>query len=232
MKRACLFAITLCVLLAQVPARASEVIDRIIAIVNNTPVLLSEWDEAWRCEALLAGRTPESYSGTEQQDIFNRLVDQELLRQQMRGYMLPAVSDNDLAAREKEVRAQLEGSDDARWRTILRGAGVSEEELRYHMRRQMELERFIDIRFRAGIRVEDRAVTRYYRDEFLPELRKAGGKEVPLDDVAGKIREILVQQRIAEQLSSWIQALREQAEIRTPQEVRADSNSIDLTLSK
>ena len=71
---------------------AGDVIDRVLVVVNNTPILLSDWDEAWRCEALLAGRTPESYSEAERQAVFQRLVDQELLRQQMRTYLLPPVA--------------------------------------------------------------------------------------------------------------------------------------------
>ncbi|HVZ19198.1 MAG TPA: hypothetical protein VG897_18915, partial [Terriglobales bacterium] len=60
MKRVFVFAMIVCVML--LPARAADIVDRIIAIVDNTPVLLSEWEEAWRCEALLASRLPESYS--------------------------------------------------------------------------------------------------------------------------------------------------------------------------
>jgi hypothetical protein len=42
--------------------QAGEVLDRIVAIVNNTPIFQSEWELALRCEALLGERAPESYS--------------------------------------------------------------------------------------------------------------------------------------------------------------------------
>ena len=216
-----LTSVLLCVVVGLAAARAADVLDRILAIVNNTPILLSDWDEAWRCEALLAGRAPESYSEAEQKQVFQRLVDQELLRQQMRTYLLAPVTAEEIQQQFKNVRAQLSGGDDARWKSLLAGAGVTEEELTRRLRHQMEVERFLDVRFRAGIRVDDRTVSRYYRDEFLPELRKAGGKEVPLDQVSGKIREIIVQQRMSEQASGWIQTLREQADIQIPAEVSA-----------
>jgi hypothetical protein len=218
MRRAYIFGLMVWVVLGSLPVKAGEIIDRIIAVVNNTPVMMSEWDEAWRCEALLAGRTPQSYTALEQQEIFNRLVDQELLRQQMRGFVLPAMPDADVTTRLHEVRTQLAASD-AQWQAALSGAGITERELLYHLRRQMEIERFVDARFRAGIRIDDRSVLRYYREVFLPELHKAGAKDVPLDEVSAKIREILVQQQLAEQLTAWIQGLREQTEIRTPQEI-------------
>jgi len=193
-----------------------EVLDRIIAIVNKNPILLSDWDEALRCEALLAGRTPESFTSEEQQAVFQRLVDQELLREQMQAYLLPPIADADVQAHLKVVRTQLASTDDEKWRRVLTESGVTESEVLDRLRTQAELERFIDVRFRSGIRIDDRSVNRYYRDEFLPELRKAGGSDVPLESVAGKIREILVQARIEEELTVWLQTLREQTEIRIP----------------
>lgn len=232
MRRTYIFVMAMYLAFGLTMARAGEVIDRIVAVVNNTPVLLSDWDEAWRCEALLAGRAPESYSATEQHEIFDRLVDQELLRQQMHGYLLPAVAEEDLQSRLQEVRTQLTGGKDGQWATLLRRAGVTEEEAAYHVRRQIEIERFVDVRFRAGIRIEDRAITRYYNDVFRPQLYRAGGKEVPLDEVSGKIREILTQERMEEQLAAWIQTLREETEIRIPQAIDTTTTEIDLTTSK
>src|SRR5579884_220744 len=134
-------------LMASGLAARGEVVDRIIAIVNNNPVLLSEWDEAWRCEALLAGRTPESYSQAEQQEVFNRLVDQELLRQQMRGYLLTPVTEVDLQSELKDVRKQLAIASDADWQKTLDRTGITQDELAQHLRRQIEIERFVDLRF-------------------------------------------------------------------------------------
>jgi parvulin-like peptidyl-prolyl isomerase len=231
MRRLLAISFVLCVLAGSLLAYG-EVLDRIIAVVNNTPILLSEWDEAWRCEALLAGRAPESYTQAEQQEVFRRLVDQELLRQQMRGYLLSSVSDADARSALKQVRQQLGAGDDAKWQDVLSRAGITEAQLSEHLKRQMEIERFVDVRFRAGIRIDERSVARYYRDQFLPELRQAGGKDVPLDEVSSKIREILLQQRLEEQLTSWLQTLREQADIATPPGIPTDANEVEITGSK
>ena len=232
MRRTLLFALVLLVIGNATPSFAAEIVDRILTIVNNTPVLLSEWDEAWRCEALLADRAPESYTEAEQQEIYNRLVDQELIRQQMHGYLVSPVSDADVAIRLREAQTQLAGNDDAKWQAMLKRAGVTEAEATYRLRQQMELERFIDLRFRAGVHVEDRAVTRYYYDQLLPEIRRSGGKELPLNQAADKIREIILQQRMSEQVVSWVQTLREQADITVPPEISRDSEEIELTQSK
>lgn len=212
-----------CMLGTGVFAHAGEVIDRIIAIVNKNPIFLSDWDEALRCEALLAGRTPESYNDEERRAAFDRLVDQELVREQMSSYLLPAILKDDIDSRLQQVRKQLAGGDVTKWKALLAQAGVSEEEVAERLRTQAEIERFVDVRFRSGIRIDDRSVNRYYRDQFLPELQKSGAPDVPLEKVAGKIREILTQQQMDEQMSAWLQTLREQTEIRIVSDAKPDA---------
>lgn len=196
---------------------AGEVIDRVVAIVNDTPIFQSDWELALRCEALLDGKNPETLDTTEQRAVFDRLVDQELLREQMRDYMISTVTDDEVNTRMKEVREQIEGAkNDEQWQELLHKADLNEQELKSRVRKQLEVLRFLDSRFRPTVRVDFRAIQLYYREQFLPELHKQGGKDVPLSDVAPKIREILTQQRMTEQVSAWLQTLREQADIRIP----------------
>lgn len=232
MRRAGIIAVVMVALASSVTAGGQEIVDRVIAVVNNTPILQSEWEEAWRCEALLAGRTPQSYTAAERNDIFERLVDQELLRQQMRGYFLRPVTTEDVQVRLAEVRKDLADSNQAKWQELLRRTGISEDEVKERLQRQMEIEQFLDVRFRAGIRVEQRAVQSYYREQFLPELHKAGGQDVPLEQVSGKIREILREQQMEELVTTWLQTLREQADIRVPQANIPDSTEIEVSGTK
>jgi len=199
-------------------AFAGEVLDRVVAIVNNTPIFQSDWEFALRCEALMDGREPESLDASEQRAVFDRLVDQELLHEQMRGYMTTTVTDEEVAARMKEVRQQIEGgkSDPQVWQAMLRKADVTEVELEGRIRKQLEVLGFLDSRFRPTTRVDFRAIQTYYREQFLPELHRQGGQDIPLNEVAPKIREILTQQRMSEQINAWLQTLREQADIRIP----------------
>ncbi len=202
-------------------SQGGEVLDRIVTIVNNTPIFQSDWELALRSEALMAGRSPESFDSTEQQAVFNRLVDQELLREQMRGFPVSPVSNEEVKSRLLAVRKEIQGADsDSGWEQLLARAGISETELSDRLRTQLEILRFLDARFRPLIRVDFRTVQKYYNEQFLPETRKRGAKDVPLSEVSSKIREILMQQRLDDQISSWMQTLREQADIRTPSNTR------------
>ncbi len=199
-------------------AQGPEVVDRIIAVVNNAPIFQTDWEMALRCEALLNDRTPESFNDLEKQQVFTRMVDQELLQQQMKSYPVVQVSDQDVQARLEEIRKQLPGAQSQEgWQRLLDRDGITESDVRDRVKLQVEILRFLDVRIRPLVRVDFRSVNQYYRDQYLPELRRRGAKDVPLSEVSDKIREILTQQRMDEQIQAWMQTLRDGSDIRVMQ---------------
>jgi hypothetical protein len=216
MKRFFQFVAVLLISVASMSAQPTEVLDRLIAIVNNAPILQSDWEMALRCEAMMAGRKPESLSAGEQRDVFNRLVDQELIREQMRGYSVTPVTDGDINARIVQVRDEFKVNSDADWKRLLETSGVSDADVRAKVKSELEVLRFLDARMRPMVRVEFRSIRDYYRDHYVPELQKQGVQPAPLADVSDKIREIITQQRMDEQVTAWLQTLRDGADIRFP----------------
>src|SRR6266852_6234975 len=63
--------------------RADEVLDRIVATVNGHVILLSDWQDEVRYECFVAGRSLQSVTAQDRKGGLNRLIDQELLREQM-----------------------------------------------------------------------------------------------------------------------------------------------------
>lgn len=231
MKRVLKMSAAFVLLMTSVWAQKTEVIDRLVAIVNSTPILQSDWEVALRCEAMMDGRTPEELSQAEQRDVFNRLVDQELVREQMRGFAITPVTDADVDARITEIRSQIPSvKTDAEWKQLLERDGIAERDVRERVRSQLEILRFLDARMRPLVRVEYRAISQYYREHYLPELQKRGAPTVPLSEVSDKIREIITQQRMDDQITAWLQTLREGADIRFPKP--ATNNGVEATQSK
>ena len=196
-------------------AQNDEVLDRMIAVVNNSPIFQSDWELALRCEALMDGRTPDSFNDAEKQQVFSRLVDQKLIQQQMKEYPGVPVTDEEARARLGEIRKQLSYADtDTTWQQLLDRDGLTQADVLDRIRLQIEILRFLDLRLRPLVRVDFRSVNQYYRDQYLPELRRRGAKDVPIAEVSDKIREILTQQRLDEQIQAWMQTLREGSDIR------------------
>src|SRR5580765_3166695 len=63
--------------------RAGEVLDRIVITVNGHAILQSDWQDEVRYESFVAGRTLQDVTPQDRKSALDRLIDQELLREQM-----------------------------------------------------------------------------------------------------------------------------------------------------
>ncbi len=198
-------------------AVAAEVVDRVVVVVNQDPILLSDWNEAVRFEALLNERPLGKVTPDQQRAALNRLIDQELVLQQMRSRALPKASAKEVDQHLQELRQQLTGSGGAAaWRDLLARYGLTEGQVRRRLAAQIDMLNFMDAQVLPGVRVENRSILAYYRDQFSPQLRRDGKPVPPLESVAAKIREILTQRQLNELSEKWLRQARAQAEIRVP----------------
>src|SRR5437879_5275301 len=186
-------------------AFAGEVIDRIVATVNGRIILQSDWDEALSYEALLNGRPLSQFADKDRRAVLDRLIDQELLREQLKSADFQHASESEATARIADARKQYpEGAADVGWQTLLAKYHLTEKDMLSHVKQQIDLLRLVDARLRPTVQIDSRTIEAYYRDQFVPQLKQAGGGEVPLADVAAKIRELLTEQRVSELMVSWL----------------------------
>jgi hypothetical protein len=194
----------------------SEVIDRIVAVVNSNPVLQSDVESELRFEDLAAGRPASpSFSDEQKRAALERLIDRELVRQEMEHANMPVPTEAQIAAHIHEIRKQYPDAEKAAgWNSILAMHGVSEKLLRQKITEQIQTLGVAETRLRPLIQVDAESIQKYYQDEFLPQLRKSGVPDQPLSAVSARIKEILTEQKMNEQITGWLQSLRSQAEIR------------------
>ena len=114
-----------CWALFMLPAAwAGHVIDRIVATVNGHIILQSDWDEALSYEALLNGRALSQFTDEDRRAVLDRLIDQELLGEQMKSASFQHASESEAAARVAEARKQYpEASTDEGWSRCWPGSG-------------------------------------------------------------------------------------------------------------
>jgi peptidyl-prolyl cis-trans isomerase SurA len=198
-------------------ASAGEVIDRIVATVNGRVILQSDLDEALSYEAVLSGRSLGQFSEDERRSVLDRLIDQELLREQMKSADFQHASQGEVAARVAEARKQYpEAATDEGWQALLAKFHLSQKDLEAHVGQQIDLLRLVDARLRPTVQIDSKTIEAYYREKFVPQLKQSGGSEVPLADVTAKIRELLTEQKVNELLVSWLQTLRSESAVRIP----------------
>ena len=193
----------------------AQVVDRMVAVVNKQVILQSELEQAAHVEFLLQGKPLAQLTTADLQAALERLIDQALLEQQIVNAEAFDPTAEEVAARIRELRANIPGAMNSdNWKTMLAAYGVTAEDVQLQITAQIRILKLIDLRFRNLAHVDGTAVSDYYQQKLLPELRKQGAPEPPLSQVSDKIEKILTEQRIDDLLNSWLQTLRSQAHIR------------------
>jgi peptidyl-prolyl cis-trans isomerase SurA len=198
-------------------AAAGEVIDRIVATVNGHIILQSDWNDALRYEALLSGRALSLFSEEDRRSVLDRLIDQELLAEQMKSASFPHASESETQAQIADARKQYpEASTDEGWQQVLDRFGLTQSAVVTHVQQQIDLMRLVDAHLRPAVQIDSKSVEAYYRDKFVPQLKQSGVEDVPLSDVSAKIRELLTEQKVNELMVSWLQSLRSESKVSLP----------------
>lgn len=198
-------------------ATAGQVIDRIVATVNGHIILQSDWNDALRYEALLSARSLSDFNDQERRDILDRLIDQELLSEQMKSASFQHATEAEAADEITAARKLYpEAATDDGWQQVLNRFGLTDKMVMAHVREQIDLMRLVDAHLRPAVQIDSKSVEAYYREKFVPQLKQSGADEVPLADVSAKIRELLTQEKVNELMVSWLQSLRSESRVSVP----------------
>ncbi len=188
-------------LAAVVPGEApgAEVIDRMAVIVGRHVIKTSDILRDLRVTEFL-NREPLELGADAKKKSAERLIDQEIIRQEIvtGGYRRP--SDEDGSAFEKQLEKDRFHASGAEMRATLTKYGLTEQQLREQLLWQLTVLRFIDQRFRAGVLVTDDDVKNYYEQH-----RNQDPQANSLEALQPKIRSTLEGERINELFNAWLE---------------------------
>ena len=193
-------------------------LDRVVAVVNGDLILESDLDEEARMGAFqpFGDRTTAT-----REQLIERLIDRDLILQQIR--LLPQVAiedaqvDSELRVLRKNIpECVAYGCEmEAGWEKFVAAQGFTVEELRERWRQRMEVLRFIEARFRMGIRISQAEMDAYYKETLVPAYEKEKATAPAEAAIADKIQEILLQQQVDKLLDDWLTSLRAEGSVRT-----------------
>ena len=211
-------SVCVCSLSRAQQAASSQILDRVEAVVNNKAILTSDINNELRLSVLdpERGRRGPLTAQRALQLLISRALIQQQTAQNFIQFVEP--TDEEVQARIKEMREQLPAcvqkncASAAGWAAFLQENDLTEDEVADYIRLRMSVLGFIESRFRQGIQISHDEIEKYYRETLLPEYPK-GETPPPLETVAPRIQEILLEQRVNALFVTWLRDLRRQGNV-------------------
>jgi parvulin-like peptidyl-prolyl isomerase len=175
---------------------AQEIVDRIVARVENDVILLSDVRALGRYQQLVEGKS----EGDAQ--ILDRLIDQWIVRNEADTAQFPRPSDVDIAAGVERVQKSF--TSPAEYEARKKQVDVTDADVRSMVASQLYLSNYLDSRFRPSVRVEPKDVEDFYEKAVVPRAQARGQAAPPLETARDYIHEALVQRGINEQADRWL----------------------------
>ncbi len=194
------------------------VLDRAVAVVNKHVILASDLEDEIRLSVLDPNTVPQVEVTRKQ--ALDQLISRTLIEQQIRQQDMQTVEppQEEVNARLHEIRTQLpicirqNCASDAGWKAFLVAHGLTAERVEAYLRYRLEILFFIEQRFRQGIQISPQQIDLYYHETLAPQY--ASGETIPpLDQVAPRIQEILLQQQVNVLFDAWLTNLRRQGDV-------------------
>lgn len=199
--RAVLFVLG-CVPLAAGVVGAQTLLDRVVARVNGSVILLSDVRAAAAIGLIEAA--PDAQEAVEQ------MVQRALLVEEVNRFPPPEPTGEAVDAELARLRARAGGSLEA----VERDTGLTAVHLRLFARDRLRIQSYVDQRFGLTVPLTDEQVLQYYRTH--PEEFTANGALVPFDRAQGLARERAGLEQRQRTIDQWLRDLRSRADVGIP----------------
>jgi hypothetical protein len=162
------------------------VIERILAVVDGRPVLLTEVE------------LMEALRGLSREAALEAVIDERLMSREASRLPQAAVTPEDEARAFESLRLRLP----------LSAGRIAEADLRRLARRQLAILKYVEFRFRPLVRVGEEELRRAYQAKY------AGAGVPSFEAVSAALQEELERRELDRRLEAWIAELRAGAEVR------------------
>ena len=202
----------------QTMATQPVVLDRVVAIVNNEVLLQSDVDQEQRLAVLSPLAIPHGQDT--QAEAARRLIRRTLVLEQMKLQDQPTtVSQSKAEKGLQELRVTLHGcapyscSSTQGWNKFLKDHDITQQEAIERWSQRLAIEKFINLRFRAGIHITSAEISTYYNHTLVPALQANQVPVPPLKQVAPRIEQLLLEQHVNAMITQWLQSLRAEGSV-------------------
>ena len=194
--------------LASLPAIAATV-DRIAALVDRQVLTVSEVGQmaTLRFFARPANQSDDDYRHA----ILDELISQSLRYRDVERFGAQDIPKDSIQARLLEIQGRF--ASPAEFAAAMSKAELTPDDVTGLIKRQLQLEAYIQERFSPMIFVSTEDIETYYKGTWS-EQRKARGLTIPpLSDVQADIRALLKSSQLQTEITTWTTQLRARANV-------------------
>src|SRR5258708_17476210 len=198
----------LIVFLFTLPAYAVTV-DRIAAVIDQQVLTVSEVNQLAEVRFFprVAGRSDDDY----RHNILEGLIAQSLRYRVVDGFGAQDIPKDSIEARLVEIQRRFASPADLD--AALARAELTPDELRTLIKRQLQVEAYIQERFAPLVFVANEDIAAYYNGPWRQQ-RTARGLPIPsLDDVREEVRTLIRSRQLDQQVETWTTQLRARANV-------------------
>lgn len=196
-------------LLAATNAAAQNVIDRIAAVVDQQVITVSEINQmvAIRFFPRRISASDDDY----RHDVLEALIAQALRLRDVQRFGMQDVPRDSIEARVQEMQKRFASPAD--FSSAVQHAELSMDDLRALVRRQLQVESYIQERFAPLIFVGSEDIRSYYDTTWSQQRRERGLPIPPLSQVREEVRTLLKSSRLQNEIDQWTARLRANANV-------------------
>ncbi|RMG09871.1 MAG: hypothetical protein D6735_00025 [Acidobacteria bacterium] len=196
-----------------------KTVDKIIATVNylslEKPEIITYSDILWQI-ALSPDMSIESPSKEELSAALELLIQQKLLL--LEAKRLPRNLPSESEIKQEIERIAYRFPSIFEFEKRLRSVGftsIRDENFQKIIEDRLMIEKYIDFRFRSFIVITERDEQKYYREIFVPDFRRRNPELLipSFEKVRDQIRETLVEIKVEQEISRFIDDAKQRAEI-------------------
>lgn len=202
--------LTVLFLIGLVVARLSAgTLDRIAAIVDREVITLSELSQVVALHFF--ARNAREDEDTYRRRLLDAMIAQALRFRDVERFGAQDVSRDAVESRLRQIVERFE--DQASFDRALTNQELTTDELRALIKRQLQVEAYVEERFSPLIFVSLDEIEKYYRETWSQQRRARGLAVPPVSEAREEIRDLLRAERLETEIGKWTEQLRTRANV-------------------
>ena len=183
-------------------------VDRIAAVIDRQVLTVSEVTQM--VEIRFFPRTSKS-EDEHRRDVLDALIAQALRFRDVERFGAQDIPADTIEARLQEIQRRF--TTEAEFAAAIVRAELTLDEVRALVKRQMQVEAYIQERFAPLVFVSPEDIEAYYAGTWTAQRRERGLPVLPLERVREEIRLALRGSRVEQEIKKWTGQLRERANV-------------------